>query len=254
MKRTIASNLSRELVTLGLTHQEASVYIALHSRGSLGASALAKMIAILPNAVYRLMRSLKEKGFVVFLDTHPATFQVIPPRIAIEAYVQKKQAKLEELKVSSVQALSGSMVQASQTHIDVIAGRREMFETYIKFLKKAKEEVLVISVGEEVPDELKLGNRDALERGVVIKFIPHQYNQRNKELLMSWVRLGIEIRHYSDSGFHLVVFDRRISILAVSNPQNVAERTSMVIHSTGLSRALSDYFYTVWEKAVPIEI
>jgi sugar-specific transcriptional regulator TrmB len=186
------------------------------------------------------------------LDTHPTTFQAVPPQVAIDNYVKKQIQELEEVKVGAVQTILGKATSRSKTRIDTISGRKAMFEKYVELLKKAKAEVLIISVGEPVPDELKLANRDALERGVVIKFIPHRNDENNSELLRSWLRMGIEVRHFPDSGYHLVVLDGKQAILAASNPINVAERTSTVIYGEGLSRALRDHFYSIWQKSEPL--
>jgi hypothetical protein len=116
-------------------------------------------------------------------------------------------------------------------------------------LNKAKKEVLIISIGEQIPEEIVLGNRDAIARGVQVKMICHRYNQENKQLLESWQKMGWQIRHYPDWGFHLVVTDGINSILSVNNPKNTSERTGLEFFSSGLSRALRDYFYSVWKKA-----
>ena len=82
-----------------------------------------------------------------------------------------------------------------------------------------------------------------------MKMIAHKYDEENKDLLSAWSRMGMEIRHYPDWGFHLNVCDGKESLLAANNPENTRERTGMVITSGALSKALRDYFYFVWKKA-----
>jgi len=101
----------------------------------------------------------------------------------------------------------------------MVVGKRAMFETYVGLSNHAKEEILVISIGEPVPDEVKIANRDAQERGVKVKFLVHQFNKENAELLRSWVRMGLAVRYSKDKGFHLMVFDGKRSLLAANNPQ-----------------------------------
>jgi sugar-specific transcriptional regulator TrmB len=244
-------NLSPALVNLGLTIDEAKCYTVLSNEGSLSASSLAKNIGILPNAVYRLIYGLKEKGFVVELDTRPVKFQAISPSVAIEAYSQAKIKNLEELKTSAINDLANKP-GSSQTKIDILTGRSAMFARGAELIREAKKEVLIISIGEPVPDEIKLANRDALEKGVSIKFIAHKYDKDNADLLKSWVKMGLEVRHFPDKGYHLSVTDGAKTLLSTSNPANPAERVSMVINSVDLSNAIRNYFYSVWEKALPI--
>ena len=82
--------------------------------------------------------------------------------------------------------------------------------------------------------------------------IVHKNDKENKQILENFKKNGFEIRHYPDWGFHLNIYDSKKSIITVNNPQNTKERVSMEIFSLGLSKALRDYFYSVWEKATPV--
>jgi len=239
------------LITLGLSRDEARCYTLCLSQGSLKAGDLASQMDIYANAVYRVMDRLEKKGFVVSLDTHPTTFQAIPADIAVSSYINRKQQQLEEMKTRSLQQFS-RQDHPTQTNVDIQTGKNQMFETYIKLAKQAKQEICIISLGEPVSDEIKLTNRDALERGVKMFFISHQYTKENQQLLQSWIRMGMEVRHMQGGGFHLQIFDRKIGVLTANNPKNTAERTSMVIYNEGIASVLRDYFTSVWEKAAHI--
>lgn len=128
-----------------------------------------------------------------------------------------------------------------------------MYNTFVEMVKQAEKEILVISIGEPVPDEVKLAHRDALERGVSQKLLFHKHDKGNEDMLRSWMKMGIEVRYYPDWGFHLIVFDGKRSILVANNPKATEERTGIVIYSEGLSRTLRDYFFTIWGKATLIK-
>jgi sugar-specific transcriptional regulator TrmB len=243
---------SKNLVNLGLTKHESACYINLLQEGSLTGRQLADITGILPNAVYRLIKNLIDKGLITALDTSPTTYQALPPQIAISTFIKNKTQKLEEISAKTIQQLTDTGVDSSQTRVDIITSRQKMFSSYVEFAKSAKEEILIISIGEPVPDEIKLVNRDVMETGVKIKFIVHKYDKENKELLKSYVKMGYEIKHFPDQGYHLMIFDGKISILASSNPKNPAERTGMIIYSKGVARAHKSYFYSVWNKAMPV--
>lgn len=244
---------SQNLVKLGLSEHETGVYQILLDEGSLSAKEIAKNVNILPNAVYRLMDSLHNKGFVVPLTTYPKKFQAVPPSVAIEAFSEQQEKRLEELKIQSIRALTSETTKAPQTRIDLIVSRAETFSKFVELAPQAKKEILIISIGEPVPDNVKLAMRDGIERGVKIKLLVHRYNEENRQLLRSWLRMGVEVRHFPDWGFHLVILDGKKSLLMTNNPENTEERTGMLIFSDGLARALRDYYYSVWEKAMKIE-
>ena len=240
------------LITLGLSRDESRCYVLCLSQGSLSAGEFAKQMDIYANAVYRIMDRLEKKGFVVSLDTHPATFQAIPTDIAISSYINRRQQQLEEIKTRSLQQFA-RQEHPIQTKVDIQTGKNQMFETYISLAKKAKKEICMISLGESVSDEIKLVNRDAIERGVKLQFIFHRYTVQNRELLKSYVRMGIETKHFPGGGFHLQIFDGKICVLTANNPKNTEERTSMVIYNEGVASVLREYFASVWEKAARIQ-
>jgi sugar-specific transcriptional regulator TrmB len=244
---------SQNLVKLGLTRLEATCYINLFKEGSLTGRQLAEKTQILSNAVYRLINKLIEKGFIISLDTTPTTYQALPPQIAIPNFLKMEARRLEETSSKAIQQLTKAQIQSPQTRVDIITSRQKMFTAYIEFAKLAKEEILIISIGEPVSDEIKLMNRDLMKQGVKIKFIAHKYDKENKSLLESYLRMGYEIKHFPDKGYHLIVIDKKISILATSNPENVAERTGMIIYSEGVAKVHRSYFYSVWDKAKSID-
>ncbi len=237
-----------ELCALGLTDAESKCYQLLVTEGTTDSYQLAKKLNFFPNAVYRLMRGLVYKGFAVKLDTRPASYQPVPPMVAIEACVKQKTLEIEEQKIHALEFLATNK-PVSNTHVDLLTGKNALYAAYLQLAKAAKEEICIVSIGEPVTDEVKIVNRDALERGVAIKMIAHRYDKRNEELLRNWVKMGIEVKYVPDWGFHLVIIDKTISIISVNNPQETKERTSLIIHNEALSKALKSYFMEVWSKA-----
>ena len=241
-----------ELVQLGLTEAETKCYQLLVSQGARTAYEVATKLNMFPNAVYRLMQGLGEKGFVVKLETRPATFQPIPPTTAVTYFSQFKMKQIEELKLRAIERVSKTGSNKPETQINVLTGRNAMFSTYLRLAKDATKEILIISIGESVNDDTKLVNRDCIERGVAIKLIAHRYDKSNEQLLKNWVAMGVEVKHVPDWGFHLVICDGKQSIFAINNPTRTEERLSLLIDNKGLSSALRTYFFTLWKKAKPI--
>ncbi|HLL60107.1 MAG TPA: helix-turn-helix domain-containing protein [Candidatus Nitrosocosmicus sp.] len=240
------------LVKLGLTNDESRCYQFLYTSSSLTIQQISKEMNVLPNAVYRLINRLIDKGFVVELHTSPKTFQAIPPSISIENYVKNKQEELEKLRIQSVLVLSKNNKSTIHTKMEMLTGRGSTYKKFIELAETAKQEILVISIGEEVSDEIKLTHRDAIERGVSIKLLVHTYNKSNENILKNWIRMGTDVRHIQDSGYHLMIFDSNISIIVSNNPENTEERSGMVMYSEGLSKSLRDYFFIIWNRAIKI--
>lgn len=244
--------ISPALVKLGLSDHETKVYQALLEEGSLSAKEIGKRVNILPNAVYRLMEKLGKKSFVSTIGKHPRIFRAISPSIAFESLAKRKVLEIEKLKDKAIDELTKKKIKTQPTQVNLVNSRYEIMMIYAEMAKEAKKEILLISIGEPIPDEVLLANRDALQKKIRIRMIAHKYDQENKDLLKAWQKMGMEIRHYPDWGFHLIVFDGKKSLLAVNNPKDTRERVGMQIFSEGLSKALRNYFYYIWGKATKI--
>lgn len=240
-------NWQKQLTQLGLSPDTATCYLTLMHNGALSAHDIAAKIHIVPNSVYRLIQTLEQRALLVSLDTYPMTYQAVPISVALRTLVDTAIKAFEEIKEQQ------QITPIPQTKIDIHTGWDKMMETYVKLATHAQKEILIISIGESVPDEVKLVNRDALERGVTIKFIVHVHNKNNRMLLSSWINMGIATRFYPDSGYHLIVIDGKTCVLATSNPQNTKERSTVVIYGEGLSHSMQQHFYTLWAQSQPIQ-
>jgi len=247
-----ASKYVPSLVHFGLSIKEAETYSILSEKGPLPVNGVAHITKSSPNALYRILKNLLRKGLIIASPTHPAIYRTISPAIAFDALAKKQISTMEITKNELIQSLTAQQPH-DQTKIDLIGNIRDFFLAYAKLAHKAKEEILIISIGEEVPEEVVLANRDCIERGIKIRFIVHKYDAGNRNLVHRWIRMGMEVRHYPDWGFHLVVIDKKVSLLAVNDPKNTSDRVSLQFNSEGLSKALGDYFYTTWDKASPVQ-
>lgn len=246
------SQIERNLVKLGLSEHESTAYLTLVKAGPLSSKELAKIMKVLPNALYRLLDSLIEKSLITATGNHPMIYKAITPKIAFDAFVKNQISGMEAIKEQILLNIT-TPPKSDQTRIDILGSINEFFHAYGEFASQVKKEICIISIGETVSEDTVLTNRDALERGISIRFIAHKYDKTNQDLLKRWVKMGLEVRHFSDWGFHLVVFDQKISLLSVNNPQHTNDRLSLVIYSTGLSKALHDYFESVWFKSCPVK-
>jgi len=241
-----------KLVKLGLSKQEAKVYLTLIEGGPFPAKEIARIINILPHAVYRTAKKLENKKLISILKTSPLTFQVLSPQLTLSSFIKDRNLMIEKEVEEVSRLLNQKQSSSPPTQMNLIVGKYEMFIQTIKMTNETKKELLIVSIGEPIPEDSLLAIRNAYLRGVKIKMVAHKYDQENKEILENFKKNGYEIRHYPDWGFHLVVYDGKKALLSVNNPKDTEERVSMQIPSQGLSKALRDYFYSVWEKATPI--
>ncbi len=251
IQKTDLSLLPR-LVKLGFSKQEAEIYLTLIKEGTLSAKEIASRLNILPHAVYRTIKKLEKKKLVTIISSSPLTFYVLPSELALSSYVEEKSLEMIKEAKEINSHMSKKETPSSSTKINIIAGKQEFFSESEILIKESKKEVLLISIGEPSTPDIILEDKRAIDRGVIFRVIYHKYDNENKEFIENLKKNGLEIRHYPDWGFHLQVVDGERSLITVNNPKNPVERTTMKISSIGLSKALRDYFYSVWEKAIKI--
>lgn len=251
MDRVISENIN-EFVKFGFSKQEAMVYLLIYKNGPISAKDIAQRIKASPNSLYRILEKLNQKKLVSSFNDWPKTYKAIPPHIAFDLLAKNKIIEIEESKEKLINLLPKPSNNNDQTKIEVIGGVKELFNSYIDLSNKTKKEIYIISIGEEVSNEVLLANRDSLERGIKIFFIAHKFDQSNRNLLIRWQRMGIEVRHLPGQGFHLVIFDQNQTLLSASNPQNPKDRSTVHISSPEISKALAQYFNSVWKIAIPI--
>ena len=245
------NTIQENLAQFGLTSEQSALYILLLSQGSMTAKGLATAQGIVVNSVYRSIRALTEVGLVTELDVSPKQFQAIPPSVGI--------SQLAEQRTNHFQALSDSLIKQlpvrenpNRLTMELLTGRQELFERFVDLALGAEQEILVISIGEPVPDAIWDATQQALERGVKPKFIFHKHDKDNILLIKRWLAIGVPVRYLLGEGYHLNVFDNSAAILSASNPTQSKERSGVVIYNEAIITALRSYFFQQWSAAKPL--
>lgn len=250
MTNPIPDNV-KEFVKLGFSTQEAALYFLIYRKGTISAKDLASELGVSPNSLYRPLKKLTREKLVSVTNDWPKTYKAISPHFAFDLLIKNKVLEIEESKEKLISLLPIPNYN-DQTKFEIIGGAKELFDNYVDISRKTKKEILIISIGEDVPEEVLLANRDSLERGVKISFIAHKSDQTNNALLTRWKRMGIDVRHLPGQGFHLVIFDQNQCLLSASDPKNLGVRTTVHISSQAISKALSEYFNSIWAIAKEI--
>lgn len=117
----------------------------------------------------------------------------------------------------------------------------------------AKKGILGVFTHElRLPFDLQREIKRAVERGVKMKIIATKKN--NPERLKESLELGCDLRYYPVSGFRVCIRDRKEALSIVVNPKDRKDRINIHVQSPELAKALSGYFYSVWEKAEEIKL
>jgi sugar-specific transcriptional regulator TrmB len=243
-----SSTTKQHLLELGLSPDEANIYLLLVSKGGLSAKAIAEQLEMIVNSVYRSTNALIEKELIKELDITPKQFQAISPNSALEQLATKRILTIKE-SVDSVLNTLDLKENPNRLHMKLLTGRKELFDSFVDIGKSAQEEILVISIGEPVPESIWQVTKESLKNGVKPKFIFSKYDKDNIMLIKRWQTMGVPVRHVPKEGYHLNIFDRSAAILSASNPEQSKERSGVVIYNEAIIEALREYFFQQWALA-----
>jgi sugar-specific transcriptional regulator TrmB len=98
--------LSKALVNLGLSKQDAEVYIFLATQGPQKGKNIAGALKLYKQQLYRSLKNLQGRGMVTATLEHPAHFSAVPIEKVIELIIKAKLEQAKALQESREELLS----------------------------------------------------------------------------------------------------------------------------------------------------
>lgn len=83
--------------SLGFTHKEASIYLALYKLGTQPASVIAKYVDIERTYVYKVLTNLAQKNIVSITERNGVKHFFIPDISMLKRYVKNERTKYEKM-------------------------------------------------------------------------------------------------------------------------------------------------------------
>lgn len=163
-------DLAERLTDLGLSRNEADIYLALLKSSEGTASEVAKEASIARPAVYAILDSLVEAGLVEVFPVRPQRYRAKEPKTALAALVEGRKGRLEETREDVVGELEQlfSAPAAKRTQVWINRDLMPCAATYAEVLAQAKDDVITL-IGWCAEKESAIifdALRDAAARGV----------------------------------------------------------------------------------------
>lgn len=240
------------LIKLGLTPDEASLYLFLINNKMLIPQQIATKLHKHVSALSRLGKSLEKKGFIVIEKSKPVYYRFIHPQIAVERYVKYQQNNLEQLKLSSLYEFNNNLVYRKELYIKTFKGE-DIDRSINEYVDQSNKEILVITKKEGLSDEETFFYRKAVNRKVLINLIINSVESGNNALHKELIEIGVQVKYFQYSQYNLLIFDS-IRCILISNPNSKDQRTALLIYDPGLASAMRTFFYTIWDKSKEIRL
>lgn len=235
-----------ELKNLGLSPVAIQTYNQLLDKGAMTVSKLARSLDTLPQSLYRIIVELEEKGFITEIGDYPQQFQARPLANALDHYLEYQKRLVESLKPETTRQRS------LRYDMRILIGRKEILDTRMSLMPKARKELLTLAIGKSTPAELFSAYGKAISRGVKSYIIYQVHTNENDFRMRRWQSQGNHLRILPGEGFHLATIDDKYAVLSTVKVSNSKERTGVLISSPAIVNELRKYFFYEWGRAQPL--
>jgi sugar-specific transcriptional regulator TrmB len=250
------------LEKLGLSTNEAKVYLALLERGRLGAPALIEITGVPRGTIYPVLTSLTDRGIVQVGAGYGGRYQALPPGQAVAALMRWEKdalAERERLAGDLAKELEPLAAKSAENpvveQLEVLRDQRSVAMRFEQMEAEAQREIAVFvkapflltpSRTASNPQEL-----NALRRGIRARAIYEKVLLDSEDIaphLRTWIEAGEEARVFDGALPHqLAVFDGRAAIVPMTGSDTGSTR--LVIRDAMVVAGMLALFNAFWERS-----
>jgi DNA-binding NarL/FixJ family response regulator len=240
-----------------MTHDQARLYEQLVESSSGAGRELGRQLRLSQEELHTGLAGLRELGLVVADPLDPSEVTVLPPDLALEVLIRRKEDELHRVRARAAQLGERHRRAADPRHerklIEIVRGA-DQIDTRVRLLERqARYRLDVLSTppyaGRFVPMAEELG---VLERGVHSRVIYSRQALEQDgavETLEQLRAAGEEARIAAQVPMKLLLVDGETALIPLSpDPQGQA---AIVVHPGGLLDALSTLFEMLWARSRP---
>lgn len=253
----VASNASG-LTSLGLSLLEARLYLALLA-GSKTAAEVADGVGESRARAASSLAHLVSEGLINRLPGRPNRFALTPPEWVLPALVKRREDEVERSR-QLVRALAKRFREAAgeaantEEYATVVVGTDAVLAQHAELLAGAREQVVTFVKG-PIFDAPNPNAQSSLSRGVTIRAVWEQSVLEAPGMLDAarlWAERGEQIRVVTALPTKLVVVDRQVAVLHVSE-RSAAGRplvAALLSRHPEVVDALGLLFEFLWDAGV----
>jgi sugar-specific transcriptional regulator TrmB len=257
-------DLVEQLREIGLTANEAKIYINMLGRPLFKAAEIAQVAEVPRPKVYEALSNLLAKGFCFPVSGVVAQYSAIPPEEALPAYQQRLEHDLERTlherraKVRGLVEKLEPLHQAGRSetgllrYIDILTERGRITQVANDLLNSARQSILIFEKEPYAQDSRTLNSYEiaASQRGVEVRCI-FEAGVRNLASRAAVLQeAGAQVRIAQNLPMKLIVTDDHAAICALRDPITGQQSiTSLRIEHADFTGAMRLLFESVWQRA-----
>lgn len=255
----LTSTIETSLVGMGLTNNEAKIYVLLAKKGAKKASEVAKLLSFARPQAYYLLRSLYKKGIVSRTMHSPARFVAIQFSDALTTLldIQKQRlAKVEReshalLNVwSSIASHEVTYQEMEEEKVQSMEGTSIVYRRIMDMISAAEKEVIIMADQRELArlhhNEITDHFRALKTKGVGVKILT--FVEPRFEVIEE-IR-GCELRMVSDpnTSVHCIIVDRNQAVFVKENARGFGP-SAIWTDSSSFVECFLGMFEGLWKRA-----
>ena len=259
MKNPDRSGDTGALNGLGVSASEERIYVALLRRDGASAADLASALRESTRRVGASLEALKQKGLATHSPTRIRRYFAVPPDIAVEALIERRQSELRHARAAIARLREAASTAKESRHaverlVEVLSSEASV-TAISQMIASARSEILclerlplLISPARAFED----ANAYTLARGVTSRAVTDRNLLRVPgmiETLRKEIGAGEQKRVISDLPIKLILVDRRVGVIPLS--LDSATGPSLLVRSSSLLLSLHELFEMFWRLATP---
>jgi len=245
----------------GLSDGEESVYLVLVRHGGSALDQLAERAGLTLPQTRRAVTALQRKGFVHHTPPPYERVVPVPPEVAVDQLVRRRQEELERVREAAHrladEARNRSTNRRTEELIEIVSGRAAVGRAFDRLQRTARQEMRVlVAPPYAVPTEVNRTQLDLEATGVVYRAVYDTTALADTAFAASvatHIRAGEQARLAEALPTKLAVADRELALLPLAWTTS-AHDSALLVHPCGLLDALVALFETVWQRATPLSV
>ncbi|MFI8236329.1 helix-turn-helix transcriptional regulator [Streptomyces sp. NPDC085866] len=255
-------DLPAQLRRLGLSPQEAAIYLTMLRTGRTSASGLAAQLDWRPEEAERCLGRLIGIGLAAQFGTDGTEAAPVDPAIALDHLSHTRVAELRQAHCSALNAYRDYRrsvhPQATEDLVEVVTGGG-IADRILQVERAAESDVLRFdSPPYHIPAGANPTELRNLERGVEYRVVYSRSAVENRVYyttnIQPCIASGEHARVLPTVPVKLTVFDRRIAIVSMSFVEAEVNDSLLVVRPSSLLSALTGLFESAWRSAFPMHL
>ncbi len=257
-------DLIEQLREMGLTANEAKIYINMLGRPLFKAAEIAQVAEVPRPKVYEALSNLLAKGFCFPVAGSVAQYSAVAPEEALPNYQRRMEHELERNMHERRQQVGKLVEQLEPLHqagrsetgllryIDILSDRGRVTQVANDLLAGARHSILIFEKEPYAQDVRTLNSYEiaASRRGVAVHCIFEASVRQLANRATALQEAGASVRIAPTLPMKLIVTDERAAICALRDPITGQQSiTSVRIEHPDFTAAMRLLFESIWQTA-----